>query len=143
MFEKQLKLFAISIITKQRLWAFTGAAIIISLNEGKDNEKKFPHKLINHIRKGRCKLKRIIEIRDSKTHEVLGTAPNKTKAVALAKQIVTDNRLDVYAKTRYESADIDFECQYFPTKGYEHGSYVVFAVEEADALLYQKKLRKS
>ena len=143
MFERPLKIFAASVLTKQRLWGFEGAAIIISLNEGKDNEKKYPHKLINHKRKGRCKLKRVIEIRDSKTHEVLGTAPNKTKAVEVAKEIVTDKRLDVYAKTRYESADIDFECKYYPTKGYEHGSYVVFAVEESDMLLYQKKLRKS
>lgn len=127
-------------LTKLRYWGFEGAGIIIALDEGKTNVKKHPTKIVNYIRKGRCKLKRVIEIRSKQSDEVYGTAPTKKEAYKVAKEIAAAKREDVYAKTRYEATDIDFDCLFSPTKGYKIGSYVVFGVEFNDAELYKKKL---
>lgn len=132
--------FAISMMSRKRFFAIANAGIIITLTPGKEDTKIHPYKYTNYVRKGRCKLKRIIEIRSRKTHEVFGTAPDKRHAKALARKIVIDKREDVYAKTIYEATDVDFVYEYYPSAKTVEGNYVIFSTEDRDVELYQKKL---
>lgn len=138
---KELELFAAEVLADKGLFDFEGAGLIISVQTGRDNTKLCPSRLINERRKGRCKCTRTIEIRRKDTDEVVGDAPNKTKAIALARELIKEQRADLYAKTVYKTDGIDFELLYNPSTKTHMGQYIVFGVDKADVRISKRKNR--
>lgn len=53
---------------------------------------------------------------------MIGEAVNKTEALNLAKSLIRNFRENVYAKTVYNTKDIDFELEYMPSTKAEKGN---------------------
>lgn len=70
------------------MFDFKGAGIIITITSGVEDTRKNPFKINSVRRKGRCQLKRVIEIRTQKDNQLLGTASNKTEAIELSKELI-------------------------------------------------------
>lgn len=134
-------MFAADYMDNKGMFDFKDSGIVIAIKPGVDNSRKKPFKIQSARRKGRCKLKRCIEIINSATNEVLGSAENKTKALALAKKLVRQNRINVFGKTRYITSDIDFKIEYTPSNNTQVGQYVVFGVDAEDVRISKRKKR--
>ena len=72
---------------------------------------------------------------------MIGEAVNTTEALNLAKSLIRNFRENVYAKTVYNTKDIDFELEYMPSTKAEKGQYIVFGVEQSDVKLNKRKNR--
>lgn len=138
---KELNIYAADFLEEKGMFDFKGAGIIITVASGIEDTRKNPFKINSTRRKGRCKLKRVIEIRTQKNDTLLGTANNKTEAIALAKQLIKKYQESIYGKTVYLSADIDFEMEYTPSVRAQLGQYIVFGVDEADVRISKRKNR--
>ena len=138
---KALNIFAANLLEKKKMFNFTGAGILISVVPGIKDKRKRPYALKNILRKGRCKLNRVIEIRIQDTDEVIAIASTKAEAITKSKQLISQYKKDLYGKTVYIADDIDFELAYVPSTSAEKGSYIVFGVEESDATLSKKRNR--
>lgn len=138
---KDMDIFAADFLEQKGMFDFEGAGIIIAIKSGTKDTRKKPYKVISSRRKGRCKLYRTIEIRLKRNHEVIGEAVNKTEALNLAKSLIRNFRENVYAKTVYNTKDIDFELEYMPSTKAEKGQYIVFGVEQSDVKLSKRKNR--
>lgn len=57
-------------------------------------------------------MERCVEIRTKLDDRVVATAPTKTEALRVAKEVIRTEQQDLYAKTIYISKDIDFELNY-------------------------------
>lgn len=136
-----MNIFAADFLEQKGMFDFEGAGIIITIKSGTKDTRKNPYKVISSRRKGRCKLYRTIEIRLKRNHEVVGKAINKTEALNLAKSLIRNFRENVYAKTVYNTKDIDFELEYMPSIKAEKGQYIVFGVEQSDVKLSKRKNR--
>lgn len=128
-------------LESKNLFNFEGAGAILTVTKGIEIEKENPYHLVNIIRKGKCKLKRGIEIRKRSNDEVVGIAPNKAAAMKLAKKLVKQYRESLYGKTVYTANDIDFEMQYNPSVRERLGRYIVFGVEDADVRVNKQRRR--
>lgn len=138
---KELNIYAADILEKKGMFDFKDAGIIIAVSSGVEDTRKNPFKIDSSRRKGRCKLSRNIEIRTQKDDKLLGTAGTKTKAIALAKELIKKCQEDIYGKTVYYSNDIDFKMEYSPSVRTQLGQYIVFAVDEADVRISKRKQR--
>lgn len=138
---RDLNIFAADLMEGKKMFDFAGAGIIITLISGTEDSRKKPYKLNNILRKGRCKLERVIEIRSKDGDEVVGKAITKLEAMQLAKKLIKSLKKDLYGKTVYTANDLDFELQYIPSTTASMGSYLVFGVEEADVKLCKRKSR--
>lgn len=138
---KDMDIFAADFLEQKGMFNFEGAGIIIVIDSGNKDTRKNPYKIYNSRRKGRCKLCRIVEIRQKSDNSVVGKATNKTDAIQLAKRLIKICREDLYAKTVYNTSDIDFELEYVPSNKAKKGQYIVFGVEQADVNLSKRKNR--
>ena len=126
-----MNIFAADFLEQKGMFDFEGAGIIIAIKSGTKDTRKKPYKVISSRRKGRCK----------RNHEVIGEAVNKTEALNIAKSLIRNFRENVYAKTVYNTKDIDFELEYMPSTKAEKGQYIVFGVEQSDVKLNKRKNR--
>lgn len=138
---QELNIYAADFLEKNSMFDFKDAGIIIAVAPGIEDTKKYPFKITSSRRKGRCKLTRVVEVRSKKTDTVLGTASTKTKAIALAKQLIKKHKEDIYGKTIYVSSDIDFDMEYLPSNRSKLGQYIVFGVDEGDVRISKRKSR--
>lgn len=139
---KELSIFVADYLEKKNLFAFQGAGIIITINNGvEDTRKNSIFTLKSERRKGRCKLVRTIEIRAKSDDKLLGIAHTKMEALKLAKELIHEHRESIYAKTMYVSSDLDFEMEFIPTTKSKMGQYIVFSVDEGDVRLNKRKNR--
>ena len=72
---------------------------------------------------------------------MIGEAVNKTEALNLAKSLIRNFRENVYAKTVYNTKDIDLELEYMPSIKPEKWQYIIFGVEQSDVKLSKRKNR--
>lgn len=138
---KELNVFAADFLEEKGMFDFKGAGVVIAVSPGVEDTRKNPFKIKNARRVGRCKLSRVLEIRTKKENKLLGTACNKTEAIALAKELIKKCQEDIYAKTVYYSNDIDFQIEYVPSVRAQLGQYIVFGVDEADVRISKRKNR--
>lgn len=138
---KDINIFAADFLEQKGMFDFEGAGIIITIKPGNKDTRKMPYKLYSSRRKGRCKLYRTIEIRLKSNHQIVGEAANKTEAIQLGKSLIKTYRENLYAKTVYNTKDIDFELEYIPSVRTEKGQYIVFGVEQVDVKLSKRKNR--
>ena len=75
---KDLNIYAADFLEEKGMFDFKGAGIIITITSGVEDTRKNPFKINSVRRKGRCQLKRVIEIRTQKDNQLLGTA-SRTK----------------------------------------------------------------
>lgn len=141
MLKKQLDLFVTQYLEKRKLFSFEGAGLIITLKQGKFNNKSRGHELINYPKKGPRKMKRCVEIRNADTDELIALAKNKKQAIKKAKEIVRNRELNVYGVTKYIPQDKDFELHYKQSKLSVFGQYLVFGVDDGDVRLLKQQLR--
>jgi hypothetical protein len=139
---KDLNIYAADFLEEKGMFDFKGAGIIITVTSGVEDTRKNPFKINSVRRKGRCKLKRVIEIRTQKDNQLLGTASNKTEAIELSKELIKKCQENIYGKTVYYSSDIDFEMEYTPSVRTQLGQYIVFGVDEADVRISKRKNRE-
>ena len=130
-----MNIFAADFLEQKGMFDFEGAGIIIAIKSGTKDTRKKPYKVISSRRKGRCKLYRTIEIRLKRNHEVIGEAVNKTEALNLAKSLIRNFRENVYAKTVYNTKDIDFDSNvvthYISSGDHQNAfSFVAAPIEE-------------
>ncbi len=138
---KELDIYAADFLEEKGMFDFKDAGIIITVSPGVEDTKKNPFKINSTRRKGRCRLTRTIEIRTKEGNTLLGTAHNKTEAIALAKDLIKKYQKDMYGKTVYYSDDIDFEMEYAPSIRTQLGQYIVFGVDESDVRISKRKSR--
>lgn len=138
---KELNIFAADYLEKKGMFSFKDAGIIIAVHPGIEDTRKNPFKIQNYVRKGRCKVKRVVEIRTQKDDNLIGSASTKREAVNLAKELIKKYQEDLYAKTRYVSSDIDFTMKYKPSVRSRLGQYIVFAVDESDVRISKRRSR--
>nr|DAE20101.1 MAG TPA: hypothetical protein [CrAss-like virus sp. ctYsL76] len=105
------------------------------------NTKKYPFIITKARRKGRCKMKKVVEIRTKRSNLLLGTAENKTKAIELAKDLIKKQREDLYGKTVYATPDLEFEMKYDPSIRAKMGQYIIFGVDDEDVRINKRKNR--
>lgn len=138
---KELNIYAADLLEEKGMFDFKDAGIIITVSPGVEDTRKNPFKINSTRRKGRCKLSRTIEIRTQRDNQLLGTANNKTEAIALAKELIKKYQENIYGKTVYYSNDIDFEMEYSPSVRAQLGQYIVFGVDDADVRISKRKNR--
>ena len=138
---KELSIYAADFLEEKGMFDFKDAGIIITVSPGIEDTRKYPFKIQNFRRKGRCKLNRVIEIRTQKDNTLIGTALNKSEALELAKQLTKKYQENVYGKTVYVASDIDFEIEYTPSIRTQLGQYIVFGVDESDVRISKRKIR--
>ena len=117
------------------------SGIIIAVTPGKKSSRRKPYKLVNSRRVGDIKLRRIVNIHKKSNDELVGSAPNKTEAMELAKRLMIGCKEDLYGKTIYVSDDIDFELNYSPSSNSSIGQYIIFGVDENDVRVYTRRKR--
>lgn len=138
---REMDMFAAEFLDNKDMLSLKDAGIIIAISVGKENSRKCPFKLNNILRNGRCKLTRTVEIHSKEDNTLLGVAPNKMKAMTLAKELVRKYQVSVYGKTIYVANDIDFNMDYVPSTKTQMGQYIVFAVDESDVRIKKRKDR--
>lgn len=141
MLTKQLDNFAAHILEDNNLFGFNNAGIIIALNKGKKPIMRNIYRLINYPKKGPRKMKRVVELRNLDTDELINVAKNKKIAIKMAKEIVRKYELNVYGVTKYIPDDRDFEIYYDKSEEKKFGEFLVFSVDEGDVRLYKQQLR--
>lgn len=136
------KIMGMARLTKLKKWNVLDTAIVVEKVKGIPERKLWPWEYINHVRKGKCKLERCVEIRTKLDDRVVATAPTKTEALRLAKEVIRTEQQDLYAKTIYISKDIDFELNY--KRGWKSrlGEYLIFSVDLEDLRVYNIHHRK-
>jgi hypothetical protein len=86
-------------------------------------------------------MKRVVEIRNLQTDELITTAKNKKLAIKMAKDIIRKYRQDIYGVTKYIPEGRDFELFYEKAGEKFLSEYVVYYVDEGDVRLYKQQLR--
>ena len=138
---KELNIYVADFLESHQMLGFKGAGIIITLDPGIQNTKKNPLRVENFHRIGRCKLNRTVEIHKCSDNTLIDVQPNKTAAINSAKELIKEYKEDLYAKTVYQSEDLDFKIFYNPSPKTRKGRYLVFSVDDSDVRLHKRKLR--
>lgn len=86
-------------------------------------------------------MKRVVELRNMKTDELINTAKNKKTAIKMAKEIVRKSGQNIYGVTKYVPENRDFEMFYEKAAEKFLSEYVVYYVDEGDVRLYKQQLR--
>lgn len=138
---KPLDVFGAYILEKNNLFGFLNAGVIINFNRKKKPNGNLLYKLVNYPKKGPRKMKRVVEIRNLQTDELITTAKNKKLAIKMAKDIIRKYRQDIYGVTKYIPEGRDFELFYEKAGEKFLSEYVVYYVDEGDVRLYKQQLR--
>ena len=138
---KPLDIFGANILEKNNLFGFLNAGVIITFNKKKKPNGNLLFKFVNYPKKGPRKMKRVVELRNIKTDELINTAKNKKVAIKMAKEIVRKTGLDIYGVTKYVPENRDFEMFYEKAGEKFLSEFLVFYVDEGDVRLYKQQLR--
>lgn len=143
MFDKELLPCIADLMLERGLFDFKDAGVIITIHKGSKSTRKCPYKVTKFKGVNRDNAHRVIELCRSDNGIVLGEAKTKDEAVELAKQFVTDLKIDVYGRMVYKSISNSpiLTVTYTPSKKMKGGQYLVFATDDADVKLSKQKSR--
>jgi hypothetical protein len=124
--------FATEYLQKKKV---EGAYVVIEA--GREDSRENPYDIKNVKSVGKRKMKRVYELIDTNTQEILGVADDKESAKALAREIVREKRDSLVAGTLHEcrvkmvveeGTPVAFTFSYVPGANTKLGSYVAFGV---------------
>ena len=137
--DPNITIIAIEEMKKYKMFSHPNVAVFIVRFKGvSSNLIRNCYNIINYPRVGRCKTLKRIELRSKFNNNILGQASNKKDALKKSKELVLQHRQSIYAKTIFESKDIDFEIT-FNSKTARLGEYIFFITEEKDVFSYKKE----
>ena len=143
MTNNDLEGFVAEMLDSRSFFEYEGAGVIITIEPGKEDSRECPYKMKNIIRKGRCKLTRIVQLFLKSNNQLIGECSTKGAAMIEAKRLMSIYKEDIYAKTLYRTKkdDFDFELEYVPSKHSKIGKYIVFGVDIEDVRIAKRKKR--
>lgn len=129
MSDKDFKVFAVDVMSKNRLTQTEGVGLIVAVNPGSKDTRERPYTFKNNVVEGRRSVKRVYEVRLKDTDELVGEADTKGDAIDLAKALMTKYKKDMVATIVYrvtDDKDVAFTLDYTPSASAKEGKYVVF-----------------
>lgn len=123
------KSFAESQFEKHKLTETTGVGLMVVLESGIKDTRKFPYEFVDNKVKGTIEKKRIFEIRLVENDKLVGQAENKSDAIRLAKKLMVTYKQDMVTKVVYRvlgDKGVAFKLKYAPSQKTTKGKYVVF-----------------
>lgn len=121
------------------MFLYKNSAVLVTKEKGQYRSTKEYAPFRSKKRKGRCKLKRTIQIHLVDTDEIIGISDTKTDAIIKAKELISLYKKDIYGKTVYVANDIDFTLIYKEPKTNHLGTYVLFMVDAEDVRLKKRR----
>lgn len=115
-----------------------GAGCYIVLDPAVSDSRENPYKILNIPTTQKRKMKKIYELVNVETEQVLGTADSKEEAIALAKKIVTDRKEDLGVGVKHEcrikkvvtdGEATAFTFEYTPSQNAKQGTFLCFGIE--------------
>ena len=126
--DKELKVFAVDQLTKERLTNVPGAGFMIIVKAGSADTRERPYAYENITTDGRIKTERTYEWTRNDTGEVvLSTTGTKDEAIKAAKEIMSEVKADMTLTVVYrvkEGKDVIGRLTYTPSKNTESGRYL-------------------
>lgn len=129
MSDKDFKVFAVDVMSKNRLTQTEGVGLIVAVNPGSKDTRERPYTFKNNVVEGRRSVKRVYEVRLKDTDELVGEADTKGDAIDLAKALMTKYKKDMVATIVYrvtDDKDVAFTLDYTPSASAKEGKYVIF-----------------
>ena len=115
-----------------------GAGCYIVLDAAVSDSRENPYKILNIPTTQKRKMKKIYELVNVETEQVLGTADSKEDAIALAKSLVTSMKEDLGVGVKHEcrikkvvteGEATAFTFEYTPSQNAKQGTFLCFGVE--------------
>jgi hypothetical protein len=126
---EEFKTFCTEQFMKNKLDATTGVGLMVVVEPGTTDSRKFPYAFVDNKVKGSIEKKRVFEIRLAEDDKLIGEAETKGDAVRLAKELMVTYKKDMVTKVVYRvlgEKGVAFKLNYAPSTNTALGTYVVF-----------------
>lgn len=134
---QELKDFLTAYLTKHTK-NIPGAGCYIVIDAAVSDSRENPYKILNIPTTQKRKMKKIYELVNVETEQVLGTADSKEDAINLAKELVTSKKEELGVGVKHEcrikkvvteGEATAFTFEYVPSQNAKVGTFLCFGVE--------------